>query len=402
MQKDYKIFLIGVGPGNRQLLTAEAEEALRQCDAVVGATRMLAAVKGIEKPEYACYQPEEIHKWILAHKAYHCIAVVLSGDSGFYSGAKKLEIELKKSEEYEVRIIAGISSVSYLAARLHVSWEDAKLASVHGRAQNYIQMIASARKTFLLCGGNSCGQEICEKLRYYGLEYVTVCVGRDLSYDTEEIIRKKAGELEPEDLEGMCTVFVENPFPTLRAGGGIPDDQWIRGKVPMTKEEVRTISIDKLHLSREAVLYDIGAGTGSVGIQAALQSESIRIYAVEKNPQGIALIEQNRRKFRTDWVQIIEGTAPSVLEDLEPPTHVFIGGSSGKLKQILSCVREKNPYVRIVLNAVSLETMREVAEAMEEGLLESPEIVQVSVAKSRKLGGYHMMTGQNPVYVISQ
>ncbi len=127
----------------------------------------------------------------------------------------------------------------------------------------------------------------------------------------------------------------------------------------------------------------------------------IRVYAIEQKEEGIQLIEENKRKFKADRVTPIQGRAPEILEQLEPPTHVFIGGSSGNLKEILACVKEKNPEVRIVLNAISLETMKEVIEAQKCGLLRDPEIVQVSISKARKLGAYHMMTGGNPVYVIS-
>ena len=398
MSEKKNVYLVGIGPGKKECLTLEAEAALQKCDCIIGASRILDSVKRLEKPCFQSYLPGEIHQWMEEHEEYHTIAVVLSGDCGFYSGARKLTEEL---EEYCVYTVPGISSVVYLAAKLNTSWEDAKLVSVHGRKQNYIQSIASNEKTCLLVGGAETGREVCEKIREYHLDDVRFFIGRSLSYEEEEILERKGSELVPEDLEGLCTVLAVNTVPECYVHRSIPDELWIRGNVPMTKEEVRTVSLAKLGLYREAVLYDIGAGTGSVAVEAACQSETIRVYAVEKNPEGIQLIEENKRKFRTDWVQTVEGMAPQVLEELEPPTHVFIGGSSGNLKEILACVRKKNPSVRIVINAISLETVTEVMEAVEEGLLDSPEIVQISVAKSRLLGKYHMMTGQNPVYIIS-
>ena len=160
----------------------------------------------------------------------------------------------------------------------------------------------------------------------------------------------------------------------------------------MTKEEVRTICISKLDLEKDAVLYDVCAGTGSVAVEAACQDGSIRVYAIEKNPEGIELIRKNVQKLRTDNVQIVEGTAPEALRKLEPPTHVFIGGSRGNLREILLAVKKKNPDVQIVLTAISLDTMAEVMEAVDEGLLREPEIVQITAAKARKRGRHHMMT----------
>lgn len=393
-----QIYLLGIGMGNASLLTQEETKILAECDRIIGAGRVLEALASWEKPVFQSYQAEEIHAWITSHSQEKQVVIALSGDPGFYSGAKKL---LQELNEYPVTVCAGISSVAYLAARIQVSWEDAALVSIHGRRQNYIQTIASSAKTFLLLGGAGCGQEICEKIRYYGLQNVRFFIGKELSYPQEHIIVKCGGDLAPEDLEGLCCVFVENAAPQKWARQSIADEMWIRGQVPMTKEEVRTVSIGKLHLTKDAVLYDIGAGTGSVAIESALQSVNIRVYAIEKNPQAVELIEKNKQKFCADWVRVCEAEAPQALEELEPPTHVFIGGSGGRLKEILACVKEKNPQVRIVINAISLETLNEVMEAAEEGLLSEPEVTQLSVSKARKLGAYHMMTGQNPVYIIA-
>ena len=153
-------------------------------------------------------------------------------------------------------------------------------------------------------------------------------------------------------------------------------------------------------LTEDAVVYDIGAGTGSVSVEIALSGEKIKVYAIEKNPEGVELIRQNRKKFRVDGIRIIEGNAPEVLEGLEMPTHVFIGGSSGNLRQIIEKVTDANPEVKIVLNAISLETLGEVMELSKDGLLKEIQVTQLSAARSRILGDYHMMTGQNPVYII--
>lgn len=169
----------------------------------------------------------------------------------------------------------------------------------------------------------------------------------------------------------------------------------------MTKSEVRSVSIAELELTEDAIVYDIGAGTGSVSIEIARAGEQIRVYAIEKNPEGVKLIDQNRKKFKTDGVRIKEGLAPQALEELETPTHAFVGGSSGNLREIVQLLQRKNPDVRIVINAISLETVSEVMGLVDEGVLPDAEILQVGAARSKVLGRYHMMMGQNPVYIIS-
>lgn len=159
--------------------------------------------------------------------------------------------------------------------------------------------------------------------------------------------------------------------------------------------------LSKLQLTKDAVLYDVGAGTGSVSVEAALTGEDIRVYAVEKKKEAIWLLEENKRKFLADGMQIVEGTAPEALEELPAPSHVFIGGSSGNLKEIIKTVQRKNPRVRVVLAAISLETVKGAVEAMEEGLLLDAEVVQIWVSRSQELGKFHLMKGENPIYVIS-
>lgn len=401
--KGRKVYLIGIGMGGSRQLTEEAQAAIGECGCMIGAARMLGAVPDFGGETVAEYRPKAAVQWLLEHSEHKKSAVLLSGDVGFYSGAKKLEEALEEAgwKPPQIIRIPGISTVVYLASKLHLSWEDVKLVSLHGRRQNFLYTVAHNEKTFLLLGQKDSGRMVREKLLYYGLDEVIVHVGKRLSYPDEEIFTKKAGELEAEDLEGLCGTLIVNPHPDTRVCRHLRDEEFLRGKVPMTKEEVRTLALAKLELTEDAVLYDIGAGTGSVSVEAALQSGKIRVCAVEKNPEGIGLIRENCRRFCTDQVEILEGTAPKQLEELEPPTHVFIGGSSGKLREILEAVYRKNKNVRIVLTAISLDTLREVMEAVEEGLLEEPEIVQIMAARSRKLGRHHMMTGQNPIYLIS-
>lgn len=171
----------------------------------------------------------------------------------------------------------------------------------------------------------------------------------------------------------------------------------------MTKEEIRLVSIGKLGLSKNDVVYDVGAGTGSVSVEMALQIPGGRVFAVEKNPEGVGLIRANKKKFYADNLKVVEGTAPEALSELPKPTHVFIGGSSGNLREIVDCVRRKNPEVKIVMNLITLENLSTVCQMAQEGILkeEHLEITQIAASRSRKLGAYHMMTGLNPIYIVT-
>lgn len=410
--------MIGIGMGSADSVTGEAAEAIRSCGCLIGARRMLDTARQVSavrcetgrcaentdgKTEEFCeYRAEQIVSYIGEHPEYRRIGIVLSGDTGFYSGAKKLsELLALYPDRYEIRLVPGISSVVCLASRLMTAWEDGAVISLHGQDENFIQTVNKNHKTFLLLGGNGTGIRMLQRLTEYGMEDVTVFAGRRLTYPDERIVSGHPSGLSPEDVDGLCTAMILNPHPDRAAGPHIRDGEFIRGDVPMTKAEVRAVSLAVLELTEDAVVYDIGAGTGSVSVEAARSGDRIRVYAVEKKPEAVALLRQNRRKFRADGIRIVEGEAPGALEGLEAPTHVFVGGSSGNLREILKTVLERSPEVRIVINAISLETLKEAMDAAEEGLLENVQITQITAARSRVLGRYHMMTGQNPVYIIS-
>lgn len=178
-------------------------------------------------------------------------------------------------------------------------------------------------------------------------------------------------------------------------------DEWfIRGKVPMTKSEVRAVSISRLELAPDSVLWDVGAGTGSVSVEASFLLPEGQVYAVEKNPQAVELIRKNREKFGRDNLTVVPGDAPGALGQLPDPTHVFLGGSGGRIGEILDLAMGRNPRVRVVINTISLESLGEAVSWLERRKI-SGEIVSLQTARGRRAGRYHLMEGQNPVYVIA-
>lgn len=178
-------------------------------------------------------------------------------------------------------------------------------------------------------------------------------------------------------------------------------DEWfIRGEIPMTKQEVRAVSLEKLEIRDGETLYDIGAGTGSVAIQAALANPASRIYAFEQREEGCRLIRQNRDRFAAWNVEVIPGKAPESLAGIPAPDKVFLGGSGGRLTEILDCLGDRNPAARIVINIIALETLAEVTRYGKERGREA-EVVCIQVSRARKAGACHLMEGMNPVYIVT-
>lgn len=399
-----QLYLVGIGMGNEKNRTVEAEQICQSADLLIGARRMLQSVKTEGKAVFESYKPDEISAYLAEHPQYETAAVLLSGDIGFYSGAKKLYDAIERTEgleQMEIYPVSGISSVVYFCGKLGVSWEDVHLLSLHGRKQNLIDAVKYHEKVFVLCGEKDGIPKICCKLKEYGLGDVKVAVGTDLSYEQERIVQGTAESLMKEDFAPLSVLLICNPDVKKRIGHGLDDDLFLRGKVPMTKSEVRSISLSKLRLYKDAVVWDVGAGTGSVSIEAASLAKDGVVYAIEKKDEAIDLLEQNKRKFGTDNLEIIKGLAPEALEGLPAPTHAFIGGSSGNLKEILEVLLEQNPRVRVVINAIALETVAEAMQCLKSMAFTDVDIAQVSVAKGKKLGSYEMMMGQNPVYIFS-
>ncbi len=245
-------------------------------------------------------------------------------------------------------------------------------------------------------------ENICKELCAYQMQDTTVYVGSNLSYENESIVKGTAETLAKQSFPALSVMLIEHTNPQSQiVTHGLPDESFIRGNVPMTKSEVRSISLSKLQLEPHDIVYDIGAGTGSVAVEIALQIPHGCVYAVEKNPEALSLLEQNKAQLGADCMKIISGTAPDICKELPAPNKVFIGGSSGNMKEILSLLLEKNPDVHIVITAISIETLTEFFTCCKEFELPILDITQACISKGKHMGRYHMMMGQNPVYIIT-
>lgn len=393
-----KISLVGIGMGAEKTLTLEGKKALNEAELLIGAKRMIEAVQKPGQMVLHEYRSEKIVEYIREHPKYRTVAIALSGDVGFYSGAKKLIDQL----DGNVEVICGISSVVYFMSKIGLSWDDAKIVSAHGRNCNLISLIRHNPKVFSILGTEDGVAVLASRLVYYGMGDVTLYVGENLSYENEKIFHDKAANLTEYRGDALSVVTACNEKATpMSAVHGISDGEFLRGKAPMTKEEVRTVSLSKLRLSEDSVCYDVGAGTGSVSVEMALRAWMGQVYAIEKKEDALALLKENKKKFAVDNLVIIPGVAPEAMTELPAPTHAFIGGSSGNMQDIINLLLEKNPKVRIVINCITLETVTEAMNAIRDFGLEDVDIVQLAAARSKSIGRYHMMMGENPIYIIS-
>ncbi|NMB40456.1 MAG: precorrin-6y C5,15-methyltransferase (decarboxylating) subunit CbiE [Firmicutes bacterium] len=393
------VYIVGLGMGNYGTLTGEAKEAILGAEIVIGAERLLAAL-----PEdysgrcFAAVDPVEIIRLIEMNAPTRSTCILLSGDTGFYSGTKRL---LPFLESYKVTVLPGISSVQYFAAKLKRPWQDWKLVSAHGRSCDAAGLVQRNAETFFLTGGAWTVPALCGQLSQAGLGDCTVTVGENLGSDCERIRVGTVFELAQSDTGVLAVMLVENPSPRRMVSYGLPDDVFLRGGSPMTKSEVRSIVLSKLRLSEGDIIYDVGAGTGSVSVEAALLVGSGHVYAIECRSEACSLIKENAKKFALSNLTCIEGRAPEAFAGLPVPDAVFIGGSGGRLAVILEKLLQINPYIRLVLTAITLETLTAVTTALTDLPSRNMEIVQIAVNRAKHLGKHHLLTAQNPVFIIS-
>ena len=393
------VTLIGMGSGQPENLTLQGLAALRQADLILGARRLLAVLPaGCTENRAAAYRPDEVAELLQASGAENAV-LVYSGDTGFYSGASSM-MEKLEALGVRARVLPGLSSIQLLAAALGRPWQGWNLVSAHGRTCDPVAECMQGRPTFFLTGGSEDPATLCAQLEAEGFGDMQGVVGQCLGTPEEKIFRGSVKELAAGRFNSLSVLLVEAVEGLPRRAPGLPDEAFERGDVPMTKQEVRAAVLAKLAVRPEDILWDVGAGTGSVSVELALAAPRGRVYAVECRPEGCALIKANREKFRTRNLVLVEGLAPDALSDLPAPDAVFIGGSKGSLAAIVDAVLDKNPDARICVSAIALETLSAAVAALT-AKGRTVQVSQIAVSRAKAVGGLHLMMAQNPIYLIT-
>ena len=411
-----KVTIIGAGPGNPDLLSRAALDAIDIADVVIGAHRALA---GIDVPpdvvRCELVKTADIVAALTDAASWQRAVVVMTGDVGLFSGARRLVEALSGNAQVDVRVIPGISSASYLAARLARPWQDWRFASAHGVACDIVAEAERAGELFLVTSGGEDPSRLSGELVQAGFGDARVTVAERLSYPDERITCATASEIAGQTFDDLNVMLIDfaggagSPAGASRAASsrwpyassGIPDELFIRGDVPMTKQEVRAVALAKLRLTATDTVWDVGAGTGSVSIEAALVARAGSVWAVERNAAGVRLIRENADAFGCGNVHAVPGVAPEALVKLPVPDAVFVGGSAGELPSIVEATLEKNSQVRLCVPCVTVETLTEACALLSGSRFKGFEACQVSAARAEAVGSHHLMKAQNPVFLVS-
>ena len=393
------ISLIGMGSGCPENLTVQSLTALQSAKLILGAKRLLEHLPvGCTANRKAAYKPEDILAFLTAQPDTDT-AILYSGDTGFYSGAAKL-LPLLRGMGYPVRVLPGLSSVQLLAAAVGRPWQDWKLVSAHGRVCDPVAEVLTHPQVFFLTGGGDTPATLCAKLTAAGLGDAHALVGENLGTPAESIRFGLARELAEQSFAPLSVLLIERETLPPRRTPGLPDESFIRGAVPMTKQEVRAAALAKLAVTPTDTLWDVGAGTGSVSVELALAAPAGQVYAVECDPEACALTLKNREKFSACNLTLIEGKAPKALAALPAPDAVFIGGTKGNMEAVIDAVLHKNPAARVCIAAIALETLSAAVAALTTHGL-SAEVTQIAVSRTKTAGSLHLLMANNPVFLIT-
>ena len=387
------VYIIGCGMGG-DTITAEALSALNEAQLLIGAPRLTSQFKKPGQEVYSAYRKNEVDA-IISRSEKSVFAVLVSGDTGFYSAAASYH----DCDEYWVRYVAGVSSVSYFFGKCRLSWERAKLISAHGCECGVVDAVRRNRLTFVLTGGNV--SEIAEQLCACGFGSLKVYVGEALGAADEKVYIISIRKLVTHRCSPLTVLIIENPNYDDRMRVGISDGEFLRAEgLPMTKSVVRAAIMSALALRINDTCWDIGCGTGSVTVEMALAAYEGRVFSLDMSVAAVQQSSANCHAFHIGNAYITKGIAPDALESFPAPDRVFIGGSSGWTEEIVRAALEKNAKAKIVISAVSPQSAAAAIDALENAGL-SAEVLQVSASHGKKCGGMHMMLADNSVYIIS-
>lgn len=394
-----EISIIGMGAGRLEALGADAAEKLRQADLIIGAARLLEAIPDSFKAERINeYSADKIMS-ILISSAAEKVCAVFSGDIGFYSGAGGL-IKKLREENLQFRCFCAPSSPQLMAAALGKPWQDWELISAHGKDFNLNAAVLRGKPLFFLTDSVNSPAGICSILCKLNYGNSIAHVGENLGCPNERITTGTVEEISRGSYSKLSVLLVElSDAPQLRSPG-FPDEEFVRGDVPMTKQEVRAAILAKLAIKPGDILWDIGAGTGSVSVEMARIAPEGEVWAVECNAEALELMTLNRDKFHAHNMHIVGGMAPAALEKLPAPDAVFIGGTKGALPEIVRCVLKKNPEARICVSAIAIDTLSTALTCFKDHCLQF-EITQLSVSRTRNIGGLNMLMANNPIFLIT-
>jgi precorrin-6Y C5,15-methyltransferase (decarboxylating) len=401
------VTLVGIGDDGCVGLSSRAANAVARAQVLVGGERQLAFF-----PQFAGERVvlkggiAAALDRVAALAEEHTVCVLASGDPLFFGIGARVVARLGAGH---VEVIPQPSSVQWAFARAGIAWDDAAVVSVHGRSpEGFVTRLRALSKVAVLTDDESSPPRLAARLLEHGDAAWSAWVCEDLAGPGERVRRFTLPELSAlTDVRPLNVLLLVRDDAEWRAPPVVPylDEEEFARRMPkkglITKREVRVLSLAAMQLRPDSVVWDVGAGSGSVSIEAAMLASRGRVHAIEIDPEGVALCRDNARAHGVDNVRVVHGRAPEALADLEDPDAVFIGGSKGSMDEIIGVALDRlRPGGRLVVNAVTLENVGEAYRTLRARGL-APEITMLNVSRGEPLAHYMRYEALNPIHVFA-
>lgn len=407
MSRRRAVTVVGIGDDGCASLTSRAVNAVREAQVLVGGERQLAFFPQFTGERLVIRDGIAALLERVAELAEeHNVCVLASGDPLFFGVGSLL---IKKLGAQHVAVIAQPSSVQLAFARAGLKWDDATLLSLHGRPlAGLVTRLRHAFKVALLTDEENSPARIASHLLEHGQTEWKAWVCENLGGPDERVRAFAVADLcAVKDIAPLNVLVLLRTDPAWRPPPTIPflhEDAFAK-RMPkkglITKREVRLLSLAALQLRPDSIVWDIGAGSGSVSIEAALLAPAGRVYAIEVDPEGVEICRENARNHGVDNLRVVAGRAPEALAELDSPDAVFVGGSKGSMETIVDTALERlRPGGRLVANAVTLENAGEIYQSLRRrGLV--PDVTLLQVSRSEPLAHYQRYEALNPIQMFA-
>ncbi len=404
------IDIIGIGLG-REDLTPKHLDLIRACDVLVGGDRYLKWFDDLGKQKIPIKGPIAIVVEAIREKmGQNKIVVLASGDPLFYGIGSTL---IHYFDKAQLNIHSNISSVSAAFAAIKEPWHDALVISLHGKKESEtlsFSRFSNENKIAFLTSPEMHPGIIAERCIQDGIHGFRLCVLENLGggdqekmswFDNMDLVRRQTFQ-DPNIVILLKRRSQKSPAVSRETYIGMDDSLFTHSKGLITKSEIRCVTLSKLKLiKKNHVLWDIGSGSGSVGIEASFLIPWGLVYAVEKHPGRISDLVHNIKNFNCSNVKVVNAEFPDGTEDFKTPDRIFIGGGGKNMAGIMDvCCEKLAPFGRIVVNTVLLQTIATTLACLEKHGF-STEVVQIQVSRSKTMPYGDRLEAVNPVWIIS-
>lgn len=403
-----KIHVVGVTPGAHLPEDPGVRSLVERADLLVGREELVSNWRGVPTMTLRGDLREVIAAAEGVRSQGGTVVFLVSGDPNFFGIASLIRNALGKDH---VATYPAVSSMQVAFSRLGESWHDTRFLSAHARPlEEVLEGLRGCRKACVLTSDGRQPAALARAMLDRGLDRFRVFLCQDLGTSEERVEEVSLAELACRECRPLnLLVFLDEEAQGKAEGTGsallgIADELFAAppGRTGrMTKRDLRAVVISRLELSPDDVLWDVGAGCGTLSVEASRLLFRGTVYAVEEDEEDLDLIRENVRRFGAWNVKPVKGVAPEVFDRLPSPDAVFVGGSSGRLEGIIIRAAERlREGGRMVCNLVGLERTLAAMRHLEEAGLDC-EVSLHQVFRVRKLGGGHVMEPRNPVFVVS-